>query len=756
MRGRGLCGGNGERDAMEKKRKILVVEDNPINRKVLGKILSESYETLEAGNGQEALDILRENGLSISLIMLDLSMPVMDGYTFLEHMRLHADYMAIPVIVVTQSSGEEDEVTSLLRGATDFITKPYRPQVILRRVASMIALREAAALISEVERDRLTGLYSQEIFYQRVRQTLERNPDRQYDIICSDVENFKFVNDVFGTAEGDRLLRLVGQAHQEMGGQDALCGRLRADLFASLVERRARYDPAEFQRIGERIQEQTPVKHFTLKWGVCRISGPELQVEQMCDRAILAIGTIKGQYGKVLAYYNDELRRKSLREQAITESMEMALHCRQFLVYLQPKYNMLSGRICGAEALVRWRHPQMGFLTPGEFIPLFERNGFITQLDQYVWEETCRCIRDWIDRGLPTVPVSVNVSRADVYNSDLPRILGEILERYRLEPSSIHLEITETAYTEDPEQLINVVTLLREQGYILEMDDFGSGYSSLNMLNEMPIDILKLDLRFLRSSGRNAARGNSRRGILSFVMSLARWLGIQVIAEGVETADHVRQLRDVGFLYAQGYYFSQPLPVAEFEKYLWDVDDWQEETREEAALMDQTQMLREAAFRDYLTSLLNRRGLHEKLSGMDLAGGGAAVCVFDIDNFKACNDAYGHDGGDELLQRFAQELRVQTREGDVLARIGGDEFVVVMPGMTAMDTVRQRAEKICRSLRHDPANGRGVISCSAGVAIMQPGEEFSTAFKRADVALYQVKHAGTGGCCLAEGVSASQ
>lgn len=427
-------------------------------------------------------------------------MPVMDGYTFLSIMKADPAYSSIPVIVTTQNDAESDEVAALSHGATDFVAKPYKPQIILHRVAGIIRLRETAAMINLMQYDRLTGLYSKEFFYEQVRNVLLRNPDTHYDIVCSDIENFKLINDVFGVKTGDRLLCGIGKAYEEkLGG-----------------------------------------------------------------RALLAARSIKGQYGKFFAIYDDTLRNQLLREQAITDSMETALARNQFLVYLQPKYRIRDENLIGAEALVRWIHPEWGFLSPAEFIPLFEKNGFITKLDQFVWDKACAAIRSWDDRGYYPISVSVNVSRADIYNEDLVSTLIQIVERYGLSPSRLHLEITESAYTENPKQIIDTVTLLREQGFVIEMDDFGSGYSSLNMLNDMPIDILKLDIKFIH----NEMAKPKSQGILQFIINLARWMDLGVVAEGVETKEQLLRLSELGCDFVQGYYFARPMPCKDFEALL--------------------------------------------------------------------------------------------------------------------------------------------------------------------------------------------
>ncbi|WP_130862754.1 EAL domain-containing protein [Bacilliculturomica massiliensis] len=548
---------------MASKKTILVVEDNEINRAMLCEILYSEYLVLEAGNGQEALDVLQKHKEEISLILLDIIMPVMDGYTFLSRIKEDPSYASIPVIVTTQSDAEADEVAALSHGATDFVAKPYKPQVILHRVAGIIRLRETAAMINQFQFDRLTGLFSKEFFYQQVKEVLGQHPEKEYDIVCSDIENFKLINDVFGVPAGDSLLRGVANMYKGLVGEEGVCGRLHADQFACLMERRD-YQDQFFIQADSQIDQFAGAKNIVVKWGVYPIEDRTLSAEQMCDRALLAARKIKGQYGKHFSTYDDDLRSQMLHEQAITDVMEQALTEEQFVIYLQPKYNLRTDRLAGAEALVRWVHPKWGLQPPAVFIPLFEKNGFITKLDQYVWEKTCAVLHDWDRKGYPPVPVSVNVSRADIYQVDLAEVLLDIIRRYDISPDRLHLEITESAYTEDPDQIIQTVRRLREMGFIVEMDDFGSGYSSLNMLNQLPLDILKLDMKFIQSETAKP----SDQGILGFIMGLARWMNLSVVAEGVETREQLERLRAIGCDYVQGYYFAKPMPCEEFASLL--------------------------------------------------------------------------------------------------------------------------------------------------------------------------------------------
>ena len=543
---------------------ILVVEDNLINRMILKEILSPEYHVLEAENGEKALEVLKKQEREISLILLDIIMPVMDGYTFLSILKRDSSFSSVPVIVTTQSDGESEEVKALSKGAADFVAKPYKPQIILHRVANIIHLRESAVMINMVKHDRLTGLYNKEFFYRQMSETIASNPDKDYDIVCSDIENFKFVNDIFGILAGDAILCKVARLCEELVGENGFCGRLNADQFACLLEHRNVYEKSFFNHAEEEVNALPNVNNVMIKWGIYHRKDKSLKVEQMCDWALLAANSIKGQYSKQAAAYDDKLRSRLLREKAITDSMEPALAQGQFKVYLQPKYKVLDNILVGAEALVRWEHPDWGVQSPIQFIPLFEANGFITRLDQYIWEQACAILCEWDEKGYPPIPISVNVSRADIYNVDVVDVLLRTVKKYKLPASRLHLEITESAYTEKPEQIIETVSQLRDIGFLIELDDFGSGYSSLNMIHNMPVDVLKLDMKFIQ----NETAKPISMGIMHFIMELARWMNLSVVAEGVETKEQLERLQEIGCDYVQGYYFARPMPVDAFEALL--------------------------------------------------------------------------------------------------------------------------------------------------------------------------------------------
>ena len=424
-------------------------------------------------------------------------------------------------------------------------------------------MRRAENTIEILKRDPVTNLLTEKIFYERAQVMLEENPGQAFDIIAVDIERFKIVNDAFGTAAGNQLLSDLSVCLLDIRvDEKSLFARIRADLFAVLVPR----EEGVYGRLEHSLNcflKNYPLPmRLTVKIGVYQIEERDIPVERMCDRAFIAAGSIKGMYAEKIVFYNNAMREKMLFEQKILDTMVEALEQGQFQIHLQPKVRVNTEEVAGAEALVRWEHPELGLLSPADFLPVFERNGFIYSLDLYVWHKVCSAMQRWRQMGGADIPVAVNVSRMDIYHGDLPSLFTELVKDYGLEPKNLHLEITESAYISDSRQLLLVVEQLRKTGFVVEMDDFGSGYSSLNMLSELPVDVLKLDLKFLRT-GTDAGR---RHRIMQAVIDLAHTLHLLVIAEGVETKEESLLLEEMGCQYAQGYYYGRPVPENEFEK----------------------------------------------------------------------------------------------------------------------------------------------------------------------------------------------
>lgn len=549
---------------------VLIVDDNKVNRQMLSLILGSQYEIMEAENGEAALEVLQNSYAGISVILLDLVMPIMNGYELLAEIHRDAFLRNIPVVVISQNEvlDAAAKAKALSYGVQDFIQMACGPDEIKRRVENTVLLKKTANILDLVQRDTLTGLYSKKHFYSLAEKTIKQNPEQKYDIICCDIERFKLVNELFGFSEGDALLKYVALMIRDKFQKGGICGRIGGDIFAVLVEHREEYNENDFFDCVEYINRFNENLHSVIKFGIYTIDDATLPVSIMCARACLALESIKGKYASYLAFYKDDIRQKLLDEQFILSNMKTALNNREFVVYFQPKYDLMNEKICSAEALVRWMHPEKGMIPPNRFIKIFEDNGFITELDLYVLEESCRWIRSWIDRGNPAIPVSVNMSRADIYNPNIDGILLSLLEKYGLTPNHIYIEITESAYTENSEQIINGIKQLKELGFTIEMDDFGSGYSSLNMLSELPIDVLKLDMRFVQDQ----EKFRDKRSVMSFVISLAKWMNLKVIAEGVETEEQVNLLKILGCHSVQGYFFSKPLPLHSFEELINEVN----------------------------------------------------------------------------------------------------------------------------------------------------------------------------------------
>jgi|GEM_PF-363305 len=560
------------------KKTILVVDDSAIDRMLLCNIFSGHFQLLEAADGKEALRLLLETP-GIDLVITDLQMPVMDGYALLGAMAGDEKLRNIPVIAATANIDQAAQLKALDAGAIDIITKPYFAELILKRVGSLTGMllhgKNADTLdhgelqkkiLWQQEHDTLTGLYNKSGFYLNARVCLDEHPDTHYLLMRGDIDRFKAFNDAFGLPAGDKLLIAIGNKLHENQQKDNVFARLEADHFVALIPKTSFESEQYATRTANWLYAYPTSFHLACSIGIYDIDNPELEVAFMCDRALMALQTVKTGYMNKVAFYDDALRQRMFREQELTGEMADALEKDQFRIYFQPQVNYASGKLIGAEALVRWFHPGQGMILPGEFIPLFEKNGFISRLDEYVWEKSCQYMRKWYDQKGKLLPisVSVNISRVDLYDDTLcPRLL-KLIDKYLLAPADLRLEITESAYMSDSSRLIEVVKLLRSHGFSVEMDDFGSGYSSLNMLKDVLVDMVKLDMRFL-----SAAENESRSGnILSSVIRMAHGIKMSVIAEGVETREQAEYLKSLGCLFMQGYYFARPMPAEEFEKLL--------------------------------------------------------------------------------------------------------------------------------------------------------------------------------------------
>lgn len=412
--------------------------------------------------------------------------------------------------------------------------------------------------------DELTGLLNRNAFSKEVEETLLKNREQvdagAYALVYLDVIRFKAVNDMFGMAEGDDALRYMADTIVAFAGEDASVCRLDADRFALFVHKAGQELETMVVGILDAFKDYDLPFEITCNVGIYVTTEEQLSVDSMIDRAVLAQSAIKGSYTAGYHYYTETLRKEMLSEQEITGIMTQALAEKQFVLYYQPQYNHSTGMVVGAEALVRWMHPEHGMISPGLFIPIFEKNGFITKLDLYVFEQVCAFIRSCMDKGLPIVPISSNFSRYDIFQPNFVGKLEAIRKEYDVPVKHLRVEITESVVAGGSQKANEIVKELHKYGYIVEMDDFGSGYSSLNVLKDIEMDIIKLDMMFL------STESDSKRGgtILSSMVRMAKWLGMPVIAEGVETVEQADFLRSIGCDYIQGYLYSRPLPQEQY------------------------------------------------------------------------------------------------------------------------------------------------------------------------------------------------
>lgn len=547
----------------EIKNTILIVDDEVIVKKSLEEVLKDEYSILQAENGEVALNMLAIHAEKIVAIVLDMVMPVMDGLTFLEHFRNYQEYNNIPVIVATSNDDEGVEKKCLEYGVWDFVMKPYNPFLLQFRIKNVID--KSRMLMSE--RDPVTGLYTKLKFYQKVRHMLAEVVGEKFAFVRIDIDRFKMINNFYGIQEGDKVLMSIAKELIKISAvfDYFVYARLENDVFACCLP----YKEENIEILANDLQLNLKKvnKDYNIKvsCGVYVINDYNMDVSEMYDRAYLAAKSCKGKFVQNIAYYDESMIEDMRQEQFVINAVNKAIEEEQFVVYLQPKINLITGKPYGAEALVRWMHPKRGMIAPAEFIPVYERNGIIGRLDQYMWRKVCALLRKWIDEGKEPDPISVNVSRVNIYNPHLVEILNKIIIEYRIPPQLLNLEITESAFMEDQSLVMRTVKRLHDLGFKIMMDDFGSGYSSLNVLKDMDVDYLKIDMKFLQEE--KAFNGKGEK-VLTSVVRMAKWLQLPSIVEGVETEEQVDFLKCIGCEYAQGFYYAKPMSVVDYEMYI--------------------------------------------------------------------------------------------------------------------------------------------------------------------------------------------
>ena len=548
------------------KHQLLIVDDESINREILGNLLSNDYELVYAKNGREAIEQIKANKETLSAVLLDIIMPELNGFEVLQAVRADPQIRNIPIIVVT--SDQKSEVESLRLGAVDFIPKPYpQPGIILARILRTIELSEDRMIINATERDPLTELYNLEFFYQYAEQLDSHHLDMPTDAMVIDINHFHIINERFGTHYGDSVLKLLAtKIRDKVAPLGGIVCRRNADTFLVYCPHNIDFSKL-FKEISNEINAELGYgNRIRLRMGVYENVDKNLPIERRFDRASMACDKVLHSFTGNIGIYDSSLHEKEIYAEQLIEDFDKAIDEKQFTVYYQPKYNVKGDEpvLTSAEALVRWIHPELGFISPGDFIPLFEENGLIEKLDNYVWNEVAAQLAAWKKQYSNAVPVSVNVSRVDMFDPRLVEDFRDIVERNGIVEEDLLLEVTESAYTEDSGQIVKSVNELRALNFKIEMDDFGTGYSSLNMISELPIDALKIDMSFMRQA---FANGKNTK-LIEIIIDIAGYLNVPVIAEGVETEEQYLTLKELGCDIVQGYYFSKPVPAEEFEKFM--------------------------------------------------------------------------------------------------------------------------------------------------------------------------------------------
>lgn len=539
------------------KRKVLIVEDNEINREILKVTLEDDYDVLEAVNGEEGLNILSQYYKDISLILLDVVMPVCDGFEFLSRQKSDSLLASIHVIVTTGNNSQEDELKCLSLGAVDFITKPYNALIVKSRIDSVIKLRESSMTLAAIEKDELTGLYTRQAFYHHARTFTHFMTEEKFNVVILDVSDFKLINGTYGTKKGNEVLVYLSNAFRYYV-KNGLLTRYEGDQLLGLFHSKVKMDVERINRNINKIAEEAPIPNIRIKVGIYEDVDTNLSIPVICDRALMAEKSISKDFKTNVAFYTDEMNQKQLVQRQMENDFKSAIANREFKVYYQPKYDVNTENIVGAEALVRWQKPDGTLISPGAFIPLFESDGLVVHLDEYVFENVCQFQKERMENKLPMVPISVNLSRVSILFNDVVEHYVDIVNQKQIPFECVPIELTESA-TLYSEKILEITDQLVKAGFELHMDDFGSGYSSLTSLNELNFSTVKLDKSLIDYI--DQVRGKK---IVQQAIDLGHGLDMKVVAEGVESKEQRDCLKEMHCDMIQGFYYSKPLKQEDF------------------------------------------------------------------------------------------------------------------------------------------------------------------------------------------------
>lgn len=559
---------------MNKRHTMLVVDDCSEHRQRIVSLFETDYEICECRDEQTVKDFLMENS-PVDVVYIWVEAKDYDGDRMLERFgSMHALKDAV-VVAALSSYHADKENHAFSLGADEVVFEPINEEGLRRRVELLvrrcIGMRQEVentieALKSHVQFDDVTGLGNRTEFYRQARSFLMKNHDKTCVVGVWNIDRFKVVNELYGSAKGDMVLAALARKLRGLIGTNGFYARSEADKFLLCTTKD--YIESVLPMMEEILMGQgnwNPLDYkVQLHMGLYIVESPIMPVGIMCDRADMALNAIKDNYIKRYSYYSDELRDAILSEQELVSEMDGALREKQFVVLFQPIVDTVTQKTISAEALIRWVHPTKGVISPGIFIPIFEKNGFIAKLDLFVCEQVCRFQRAQLDAGEPVVPVSVNISRVNFYKPEYVREVLHLTQQYGLDSSLIKIEITEGAYEDKPKEMIDAIKTYQSHHFKVMMDDFGSGYSSLNTLKDFNVDVLKIDMKFISDLETSERASN----ILFSIFQMAKALKMETVAEGVETRAQYELLAGMGCDSIQGYLFSRPIAKGEFKERL--------------------------------------------------------------------------------------------------------------------------------------------------------------------------------------------
>ena len=563
-----------------KNKNALIVDCSEVNRIVFRDLLQADMNIVEAGSVDEAITIFKAGEYTIDVVLTDIVFPKKSGFELIAWLRDNHYLSELPVIVVSTEYNDDFVERSFTLGAVEFIHRPFAGRLLVRRVLTNILMYQSKReLIKQIDKryaatepeiDELTGLNNKKPFFEKASKYITDAGSERLCMVAIDLDHFTLYNQVYGRESGDRYIRFVaGYLRKFVKRHGGVAGYAGADSFYYLCPNKE----ALFKEIREKTRAELRNHDLEIgyapKYGVYPIESTGKTILDICDCANTALESIKKDYTRLIVWYDSSMEQKNDEFKLIRE-VEYGLQNHEFTFYLQPKCNMLTGKIVGAEALVRWIRRDGRMISPGVFVPVLEENGFISRVDSMLWEDVFRWQRFCMDMEYPLLPISINISRNDFYNMDVSAFLNNLLGQYELPVDCIELEITESAYTEGAQSLETEINKLRALGFKILMDDFGSGYSSLNSLKDIEIDIIKIDMRFLKMDFSNMAKGVS---ILETVVNLAHAMKLPIVVEGVETAEQVKFLTSINCQYAQGYYYYKPMSKNDYEDLLMDEDN---------------------------------------------------------------------------------------------------------------------------------------------------------------------------------------